>query len=198
MVALHARMPRPLQQTRMVQEQLGFALGRLKRYDEAANVLREVIEKQGPSSETNGLLGRVHKDRWKEARLAGDRLGARGHLRNAIEAYVAGFEADWRDTYPGINAVSLMEMLEKPDPRQSELLPVVRYSALQRVRSSGDYWDHATLMERQHWRARKTRRSTARARPAPARPNLGSLRRLWAISRRSARRASAAARMSDG
>lgn len=147
MVALYAGMPRPLQQTRMVQEQLGFALCRLKRYDEAAAVLQQVIESQGPSSETNGLLGRVYKDRWTEAQRAGDRLGARGHLRKAIDAYVAGFEADWRDAYPGINAVTLMEMLEKPDPRQAELLPVVRFAALRRVRSTGDYWDHATVME---------------------------------------------------
>ena len=60
---------------------------------------------------------------------------------------MAGFESDWRDTYPGINAVTLMEMLAKPDSRQGDLLPVVRYSALQRIRSNGDYWDHATLME---------------------------------------------------
>src|SRR5439155_23443750 len=26
-------------------------------------------------------------------------------------------------------------------------LPVVRYAALQRARNSGDYWDHATLLE---------------------------------------------------
>jgi hypothetical protein len=147
MVALYARMSQPLRQTRIVQEQLGFALNRLKRYDEAIGVLREVIGKHGQSSETYGLLGRVYKDRWKAARDAGDSLGARGHLRASIEAYLAGFEADWRDTYPGINAVSLMEMLDKPDPRQKALLPVVQYAATQRARANGDYWDHATLME---------------------------------------------------
>ena len=40
-----------------------------------------------------------------------------------------------------------MEMQDKPDPRQAEILPVVRYAALQKARRSGDYWDHATLME---------------------------------------------------
>ena len=30
---------------------------------------------------------------------------------------------------PGINAVTLMEMQDKPDPRQAEILPVVRYAA---------------------------------------------------------------------
>ena len=40
-----------------------------------------------------------------------------------------------------------MEMQDKPDPRQAEILPVVRYAALQKARRSVDYWDHATLLE---------------------------------------------------
>jgi hypothetical protein len=51
---------------------------------------------------------------------------ARALLKSAIDAYLAGFEADWRDAYPGINAVTLMKMLPKPDPRQAEILPGVR------------------------------------------------------------------------
>ena len=49
-----------------------------------------------------------------------------------------GFQADWRDAYPGVNAVTLMEMQDKPDPPiQAEILPVVRYSAPQKARRSG-------------------------------------------------------------
>lgn len=147
MLGLLARMPRPLQQIRKVREQAAFALCRLKRFDLAVAALSELIESQGPSSETNGLLGRVHKDLWRSALAAGDRLAARGHLKNAIEAYLGGFEADWRDTYPGVNAVTLMEMLDKPDPRQADLLPVVLYAARQRARRTGGYWEHATVME---------------------------------------------------
>jgi hypothetical protein len=41
-----------------------------------------------------------------------------------------------------------MEMLDKPDPRQKDLLPVVRYAALHRARrANADYWDHATMLE---------------------------------------------------
>ena len=43
--------------------------------------------------------------------------------------------------------MTLMEMQDKPDPRQAEILPVVRYAALQKAKRSVDYWDHATLME---------------------------------------------------
>ena len=151
MIRFHGRMPRELQQARMIREQLGFALNRVGRSAEAEKVLSEVIGESGASSETNGLLGRVYKDLWEGARKTGRDLEARGHLRRAIAAYRAGFEADWRDPYPGINAVTLMEMQEKPDPAQADLLPVVRYAAAQRARSDGqrhgDYWDHATLLE---------------------------------------------------
>jgi hypothetical protein len=41
-------------------------LNRLKRRAEAEAVLLEVIQEQGPSSETNGLLGRVYKDGWQD------------------------------------------------------------------------------------------------------------------------------------
>jgi uncharacterized protein DUF4071 len=110
-------------------------------------VLKEVLQEFGPSSETNGLLGRVYKDRWDAAKKEGRSVEARGLLRNAIDTYLAGFQADWRDAYPGVNAVTLMEMQDKPDPRQAEILPVVRYAALQKAKRSVDYWDHATLME---------------------------------------------------
>jgi len=57
MVDLYGRMSRTLQNTRMVQEQLAFALNRLGKSEEAEQVLKQTIEKFGQSSETNGLLG---------------------------------------------------------------------------------------------------------------------------------------------
>src|SRR6185312_14267395 len=113
LVKLVQRMPKELQQARMVREQLGFALNRAGRAEDAERVLSEVITEFGASSETNGLLGRVYKDLWEGAKKAGRDLEARGYLKCAIAAYRAGFEADWRDPYPGINAVTLMEMQEK-------------------------------------------------------------------------------------
>jgi len=147
MIELFYRMPPPLQRARIMREQYAFALNREGRSQEAEAVLKEVLQEFGPSSETNGLLGRVYKDRWDAAKKEGRSVEARGLLRNAIDTYLAGFQADWRDAYPGINAVTLMEMQDKPDPRQAEILPVVRYAALQKAKRSVDYWDHATLME---------------------------------------------------
>jgi len=148
MVDLVQKMPRELARTVMIREQLGFALNRLKRRDEAEKTLKDLIDEFGANSETNGLLGRVYKDRWDDARTAGRAVEAKGYLRKAITAYLNGFEADWRDAFPGINAVTLMEMEEVVDPRQSELLPIVRYAVKRRLTDKKpNYWDHATLIE---------------------------------------------------
>lgn len=148
MVDLVAQLPEPVAQTRLVQEQLGFALNRLGRRDEAEAVLQAVIVRHGPSGESNGLLGRIHKDRWEAAVKAGDSVAARQWLDRAIATYLQGFEADWRDAYPGINAVTLMEFTTPPDPRRLALLPVVAYAVERRIAAgTPDYWDHATLLE---------------------------------------------------
>jgi tetratricopeptide (TPR) repeat protein len=148
MIDLAARMPRPLAESVMVQEQLALALNRAGRGEEAETILLDLIARRGPSSETYGILGRIYKDRWEEASKGGEMILARGLLAKAIDAYRKGFEADWRDAYPGINAVTLMELKEPPDPKREELLPLVRYAAIRRVDAGQpDYWDYATLLE---------------------------------------------------
>ena len=111
-------------------------------------ILTELIHRRGPSSETYGLLGRVYKDRWEKASKAGQGSMVKVYLSKAVDAYLKGFETDWRDAYPGVNAVTLMALCEPPDERRHELLPVVRY-AVQRKIAAGtpDYWDYATLLE---------------------------------------------------
>jgi hypothetical protein len=148
MIDLVARMAAPLAATVLVREQWAFALNRAGRGAEAEALLRRLIAERGASSETCGLLGRVYKDRWQAARDAGDAALARGLLEKAIGAYLQGFEADWRDAYPGINAVTLMELKDTPDPRQAALLPVVRYAVERRIAGgAADYWDYATRLE---------------------------------------------------
>lgn len=148
MIRVVRGMPDPLQWTPLVQEQLAFALNRAGHGEEAEHVLKNLITKRGPSSETYGLLGRVYKDRWNEAVKAGKTMLARGLLDNAIAAYVKGFEADWRDAYPGINAVTLMTLRTPPDPRVTELVTVVRYAVERKIAAGKpDYWDFATLVE---------------------------------------------------
>lgn len=148
MINLVAKMSPPLANTTMVQEQLGLALNRADRGDEAEKVLTGLIEARGASSETCGILGRVYKDRWEAAVKAGEKHKARGFLDRAIATYLRGFEADWRDAYPGVNAVTLMELKNPPDERRLSLLPVVAYAVERRIAAGKpDYWDYATLLE---------------------------------------------------
>lgn len=148
MIALVQKMSAPLAATVLVQEQLGLALNRAGRGAEAERVLLDLLANRGPSSETYGILGRVYKDRWDAALKAGEKALARGLLDKAIDAYLKGFETDWRDAYPGINAVTLMELKDPPDPRRERLIPVVTYAVERRIASGKpDYWDHATLLE---------------------------------------------------
>ena len=162
MVALYERMPRALSGTTLVREQYGFALNRLAGQarmsgnrgeadglsQKAESILDELITKRGPSSETYGILGRVYKDRWEAEVKDKQAVLARAWLDKAIAAYTHGFEADWRDAYPGINAVTLMTVRDEVDLRRDVLLPVVRYAAERRIASGrADYWDRATLLE---------------------------------------------------
>lgn len=148
MIALVEKMAPPLAASVMVREQLALALNRAGRGEEAEDVLTALLAQRGSSSETFGILGRVYKDRWEAALKAGDAALARGLLDKAIDAYRRGFEADWRDAYPGINAVTLMELRDPPDPRREELVCVVNYAVERRVAAGKpDYWDHATRVE---------------------------------------------------
>ena len=102
----------------------------------------------GPSGETCGILGRVYKDQWDEAAKSGNSFLANGYLDKSIKTYLQGFQADWRDAYPGINAITLMELRNPPDERRKELVPVVRYAVQRKVeKGKPDYWDYATLLE---------------------------------------------------
>lgn len=155
-------MPEPLYSTTLVQEQYAFALNRAGHSEEAERILLSLIEKKGPSSETYGILGRVYKDRWEkkykkeeEKEEGKDNNDSNepyylsdAYLDQAIDAYLKGFETDFRDTYPGINAVTLMEIKKKPDPRRMDLIPVVKYSVERKIANGkADYWDYATLLE---------------------------------------------------
>jgi len=147
MVSLYETMDPVLCHTTLAQEQYAFALNRLGRRDEAEELLSALIFERGASSETCGLLGRVYKDRWDAAKKAGD-LAAAGWAQKAISAYLKGFNADWRDAYPGINALTLMALTRPDDPRIAEVAPVVRYAVERKIAAgASDYWNHATLIE---------------------------------------------------
>jgi hypothetical protein len=110
-------MPEPLSSTTLVQEQYALALNRAGHSEEAEKILLSLIEKKGPSSETYGILGCVYKDRWekaynKEKKFNHESYLSDTYLDKAIDSYLKGFESDWRDTYAGINTITLMDKRE--------------------------------------------------------------------------------------
>ncbi|TMU57471.1 TRAFs-binding domain-containing protein [Flagellimonas algicola] len=147
MIECYEDMDKPLQKTKLVQEQLGLALNRSGASEKAQIVLEKVLEEYGADPETNGILGRVFKDLHKKAKNEGNRLKSNAYLTKAIKSYKEGFDADWRDAYPGVNLVTLLE--QKGDEEElKHYLPIVQFANKRKMESSKpDYWDLATESE---------------------------------------------------
>jgi tetratricopeptide (TPR) repeat protein len=149
----------------MSRQQRGIILGRLKKYDEAAVWLKELVEDHPDDPEIRGLLGRVKKDAWLESwkgtgktteekrKIASEEDGL---LREAIKPYAAGFSLDCCHYYSGINALTLCHLLKyltgttENDKEIKIMEGGIRwavYSALHRAlqRNQKDYWAQVTL-----------------------------------------------------
>jgi len=137
----------------MLREQQAFALNRRNKADDrprAVAILERLIEEKGHAPEASSLLGRIYKDEYVEALIAGKQLQAGGFLMRSIELYRSGFNADPRDYYPGVNLVTLLALSGTPDAREefARTLPAVTF-ALGRLggANSKDYWQLATILE---------------------------------------------------
>jgi len=142
-------MPEAVQDLAVVRQQRALALNRCGERASALQLLEGLIEAYGPDPETLGILGRVHKDRYNDAKKAGSII-ASAALDDAIDAYRRGFESDPRDYYPGVNAITLL--VEKGDEdalaEADRLVPLVSFAVARRGgASSSDYWDLATVLE---------------------------------------------------
>lgn len=149
MVRLCEACPDYLKDQVVVRQQWALALSRRNApgdRDRAVRMLKDLIERRGADPETLGILGRVHKDRYKELKKAGS-IMATAALDDAIGAYTKGFESDPRDYYPGVNAINLL--VEKADLKEADrLVPLVAFAVARRGgAASSDYWDLATVLE---------------------------------------------------
>jgi hypothetical protein len=157
MINLFEDFPAPFKRQIMLREQYAFALNRRAGTTDAQpgdreiaiDILESVLHEQGNSPETLGLLGRIYKDLWSDIEKDGGRK-ARVALNKAIETYKKGFESDWRDYYPGINALTLMYLSGEDEHlvEMKKLQPIVSY-ALERSISDREtgYWERATILE---------------------------------------------------
>ena len=152
MVELSDDFPDHLQENVIVLQQRALALNRRNGPGDrqlAQQILEQLITDKGPDPETLGLLGRVHKDRYKELK-ARHNIMAAAALDDAIQSYTKGFESDPRDYYPGVNAITLL--VEKGDDdaliEAARLQPLVSFAVARRGgATSSDYWDLATMLE---------------------------------------------------
>jgi tetratricopeptide (TPR) repeat protein len=152
MVALYVQLPSDVRDAVLVRQQYALALNRRAKSgdrDKAISVLKDLLQERGSNAETYGILGRIYKDQYKEAKEANKTI-ADGYLDEAIDAYKNGFECEPVDYYPGVNAITLL--LQKGDENAIEeaekLTPLVSFAVARKGgASSSDYWDLATVLE---------------------------------------------------
>lgn len=118
--------------------------------DRAISLMEQQIAETGGDSESFGILGRIYKDRYDQAKERGDSDEATRNLDKAIETYRNGFDKNPRDYYPGINVVNLLLQRGGEGARKEleELVPRVR-TAVQ-AKLEGDrvtFWDLATDLQ---------------------------------------------------
>ena len=136
-----------------LQEKYAFALNRRNSpgdRQKAITILQELINKYGFSSETCGLLGRIYKDMFGEALNRAEMVKAQGYLNKAIEYYEAGFYADPRDYYPGVNLLTLLYYRNdvSSQARFKELSPAVYFAVMREGGLKSDnVWVVATILE---------------------------------------------------
>lgn len=129
-----------------IKQQLAFAYNKIGSRDEAEAILKSITDQYGADPETNGLQGAVYKGLMDDNKDDPD-LSAE-YLRQAVNAYVDGFESDPRYYYPGINALTLMYFNDEPDERFTKLLPLVSFAVERQLKiKAKDYWVQVTLLE---------------------------------------------------
>jgi tetratricopeptide (TPR) repeat protein len=152
MLALYEKFPAALKDATMARQQQALALNRRAGpggRDRAIRSLEELLKKRGESAETYGILGRIYKDQYNDAKKAGKAL-APALLDNAIAAYTRGFECEPADYYPGVNAINLLIQKGTEEARNEvdRLTPLVSFAVARRGgAASDDYWDVATVLE---------------------------------------------------
>jgi tetratricopeptide (TPR) repeat protein len=116
----------------------GLAMRRLKRYQEAIDVLSELKAAGHQDPETMGILGAAWDGLYQES-------GKKLHLRKSRELYRTAFQGDPKSYYTGINAAAKSLFLGESEEAESlaaEVLPLVKAAS-----DGEDFWAGCTLGE---------------------------------------------------
>jgi hypothetical protein len=153
LIQLASEAPPPVAASPEVSQLLALALNRRGRsgdQDRAITLMKNLIAETGGDSETFGILGRIYKDRYERAKVAGDERTATEDLEHALQFYRAGFEKNPKDHYLGINVVHLL-VQRGGDAARGELkamLPRILEVVNERVESGApEFWDLATKVD---------------------------------------------------
>ena len=121
-----------------VKQLKGLALRRLKRYQDAINVLSELKAAGHQDPETMGILAAAWDGFFQES-------GKMLHLRRARELYRTAFQVDPKSYYTGINAATkslFLDESQEADRLATEVLPLV-----QNANEGNDFYAGCTLAE---------------------------------------------------
>ena len=148
MIVLVNHMAQPLAATVMVQEQLALALNRAGRSEEAERVLTRLIKSGvAVAKPTASWVGFIRIAGKKQPGL--EKPGLQRVCLSRLFLRILRGSSPIGETL--IRALMLLHSWSlgwRKSPRQSALLPVVRYSVERRIAQSlSDYWDFATLLE---------------------------------------------------
>ena len=116
----------------------GLALRRLKKYQEAVDVLSELKAAGHQDPETLGILAAARDGLFRET-------GKLLHLRNARELYRTAFTADPKDYYTGINAAS--KSLFLGEPAEAARLAGLVLPLVEKATDGKDFYAAGTLGE---------------------------------------------------
>jgi tetratricopeptide (TPR) repeat protein len=161
-----------------VQQLLALALNRRGAsgdQNRAIALMEQLVAETGGDGETFGILGRIYKDRYEQAKAENDSVGAAANLARALHYYRAGFDKDPRDYYPGINVVTLLLQRDDDAARAEleEIVPRVRAAVQEKLEAGHlDFWDLATDLQlaavARDWpRAEEAARLAAEQAPSP-------------------------------
>jgi tetratricopeptide (TPR) repeat protein len=116
----------------------GLALRRLKRYQEAIDVLSELKAAGHQDPETLGILGAAWDGLYQES-------GKKIHLRKSRGLYRTAFQSDPKDSYTGLNAAAKSLFLGEAAEAANlagQVLPLVQHAI-----DGDDFWPACTLAE---------------------------------------------------
>jgi len=154
-IALASEAPPPLASLREVRQQHALALNRRGQpgdAEQAIALMNALIAEAGSGgdSESHGILGRIHKDRYDQAVARGDAVAAAQHLVQALQCYRQGFDLNPADFYTGINVVNLLLQLgDAGAPGElARVLPRVRDAVRRKLDAERpDFWILATDLQ---------------------------------------------------